>query len=194
MNGKLSKKSKISCLGIIFVLILSVISLSLVQGEKPADPGTPPSGLLSEIYEALDNLEVDLINLQNGLGELGNVMENQDINLQNQIDTVWTEMGLHVEGFNVAIINLQSEVQSLHDEINEVRGDIDILFNSIGNLQNQINDRPTFAQHNADVDGLLNHVNTVDNSLQNQIDGLNTRIPQLSIISIPATEPRKYCR
>ena len=255
MNMKFSKKSKIACIGLMFVLILSVISLSLVQGEKPADPGTPPSGILSEIVETVDLLEAELIILQNELGDVKTILGNDVNTLQAQIDDVRSDIvglgdGLHLvnteaipglwydidTNIHPRINDLQVQIAEIYNEINRLRSEdlmeiwnhlddvrsdivglgdglhlvnteaipgiwydidtnihprIDDLQVQIAEIYNQLNFidddiRGDIALLANGIDELWIHVNNVDDNLQNQIDDLNTRIPQQGVISIPA--------
>jgi hypothetical protein len=195
----MSSKGKLAVFLFVVILVSALISLTLVQGEKPPDVGQPPSGILSEIYETLSNLETDLNNLQNGIDELW-VEMNQHVdgfnvaitNLQNdvanvwvelgemnnhyqgQIDELWVEMNQHVDGFNVAIINLQNDVEGLGDSLNSVHNQISLIWDEI-----HYNIQP----HLDDID---NNIHPRLDNLQTQINNLNARVPQTGVISIPA--------
>ena len=152
MYKEIGKKGKLAVIICVFLLFTGLFSFSLVQGDKPPDAGEPPAGLLAEITERLNTLETDLNNLQNGIDEL------------------WTQMNQHVDGFNVAITNLQDDVANVWVELGEMNS----------RYQGQIDE--LWTQMNQHVDGFNVAITNLQNDIEGLGDSLDSAHTQISLI------------
>jgi peptidoglycan hydrolase CwlO-like protein len=167
---KISKKSRL-IISIILVsaLIISEISLTLVQGDKPEDPGQPPEGLLSEIYADLDALEAELAALQDQL----NTMITTDLSdLQAQIDDIGFDIGVLFNSVNSAndqISLIWSDIDTnIHPRINELYEHITQIYNEFHILRTE-ELIEIWNQIESDRENLYATINSVAADLENQI-------------------------
>jgi peptidoglycan hydrolase CwlO-like protein len=213
MNKRIGRKQAVAIFVLMFLLGSGLFcSLFLVQGDKPADAGQPPSGIIAELNDRLNFLKENVTDLQNQINdaraEIGNAndaLASILANLQSQIDNINAAMeDLHTWVGNLdalidnnyndlkAQINVNKiAVEDLQTWVSDLAASIDSNQQNVNDILNDlVNAIATLNTWVSNLDALIdsnqqNLQNQID-SLQSQIDSLNTRLPTDGKVVIPA--------